>query len=426
MNPITVATEGKGARQVVRRAGAIAAGYGLTPRRMQRRIERLVELAARAGSPPTLPITASAFRRHPAAIRRSIDLGTEFAVHGLHHVDHALLGAVEQIERLGQARHILQDHGIEAAGFRAPYLRWNEATTHALRENGYIYDSSQAMHWPIGDELESEGYRRLLTFSSSLAATDHPAVPRIEEGLVRIACCLPDDESLVERLGPISPEAIADIWLDAERAAYERGELLTLQIHPERVDACELGVEAVLAAAAARRPSVWVATLAEIARWWIERARSAVDVRETGDGLLTVEVEGPAGVTLLARGLDVDAAEPWTDGWIRVRGPRATLESRRRPFIGVDPDSPDALPRFLREQGYIVETTRDPSRHPIFLDHRTFERADELPLLRRLDADPAPLLRLGRWPDAAKSAVAVSGDVDALTIWDYALRFAGR
>jgi hypothetical protein len=69
MNPITVATEGKGARQVVRRAGAIAAGYGLTPRRMQRRIERLVELAARAGSPPTLPITASAFRRHPAAMR---------------------------------------------------------------------------------------------------------------------------------------------------------------------------------------------------------------------------------------------------------------------------------------------------------------------------------------------------------------------
>jgi hypothetical protein len=426
MNPIAVATEAKGARHVVRRAGAIASRYGLTPGRMVRRIERLVDLCVRAGSAPTLPITASALRRHPTAIRRSIDLGTEFAVHGLHHVDHALLPVVEQIERLGLARRILQEHGIDATGFRAPYLRSNDATMHALRENGYTYDSSQAIHWPIPVELANDGYRRLLDFSSSLDAAEHPAVPWIEEGLVRIGCCLPDDESLVERLGPISPDAIAAIWLDAERAAFERGELLTLQIHPERVDACAVGVAAVLDAASARRPSVWVASLGEIATWWLDRTRSTVDVRGATDGTLEIEIVGPAKATLLARGLDVGPAEPWADGWDRVHGTRVTIHARTRPFVGVDPRSPAGLAAFLRQQGYIVEITSDPSTTSVFLDRPTFERTDELPLLRRLDDDRAPLLRLARWPDAARSAIAVTGDVDALTIWDYALRFAGR
>ena len=43
-----------------------------------------------------------------------------------------------------------------------------------------------------------------------------------------------------------------------------------------------------------------------------------------------------------------------------------------------------------------------------------------------LETGRFPLLRLGRWPGGAKSALAVTGDVDALTIWDYALRFFGH
>jgi hypothetical protein len=55
-----------------------------------------------------------------------------------------------------------------------------------------------------------------------------------------------------------------------------------------------------------------------------------------------------------------------------------------------------------------------------------FDRTDELAMLGRIEADPATLVRLGRWPNGACSAVAVTGDVDALTIWDYVARFVGR
>jgi len=46
----------------------------------------------------------------------------------------------------------------------------------------------------------------------------------------------------------------------------------------------------------------------------------------------------------------------------------------------------------------------------------------EIAVLARIDAGPGPLVRLGRWPNGARSALAVTGDVDALTLGDFAIR----
>jgi hypothetical protein len=43
----------------------------------------------------------------------------------------------------------------------------------------------------------------------------------------------------------------------------------------------------------------------------------------------------------------------------------------------------------------------------------------------KLRACPGPLIRLGAWPYGNRSALAVTGDIDALTIWDFAHRFRG-
>jgi hypothetical protein len=32
---------------------------------------------------------------------------------------------------------------------------------------------------------------------------------------------------------------------------------------------------------------------------------------------------------------------------------------------------------------------------------------------------------LGRWPHNTGSALAITGDIDALTLWDYGLRYLG-
>jgi hypothetical protein len=128
----------------------------------------------------------------------------------------------------------------------------------------------------------------------------------------------------------------------------------------------------------------------------------------------------------LARRLPVASAVPWSDGSTLVRDDHVVVPAERRPFVGVHPSSPPALATFLREQGYIVETSDDERAYTCYLRHERFEREDQQALLAGIDETPVPLLRLARWPDAARSALALTGDVDALTIRDYAFRFVGR
>jgi len=426
VRPLAAAAEGKGTLNLVHRAGVIGARYGVGPRRMERRLASVLEIVQRYGCGATLPVTATAVERHPSAIARYAALGIEFAAHGYTHVDHAGLSVVDQIEQLGRARRVLEANGIPIAGFRAPYLRWSDATLHALRENGFLYDSSQAMNWPIDPELETDAYRRGLAFCAAVPATKYPVLPRSEDGIVRIPCCLPDDEAIVDRLRLSSPEAIGEFWLRIQRETYELGELFTLALHPERIEPCASALETVLETARAARPSVWIARLAEIARWWSDRASAAVTVRDHDPGRLRVSLQGPRGLTLLARGLEIRAPEPWADGYVRVDAHDLDLRVERRPFVGVHPSAPRSLTSFLREQGYIVEVSRSPDRYTCYLAREGFSREDERPLLTELEGGRFPLLRLGRWPDGARSALSVTGDVDALTVWDYALRFLGR
>jgi peptidoglycan/xylan/chitin deacetylase (PgdA/CDA1 family) len=426
MNPVVVAAKGKGAVNVARRAGVIGARYGFDPRRMERRVATVLELVERHGGGATLPITAAPMGRNPQIASRYADLGIEFAIHGYYHVDHAGMTAEEQIDQAGRARRLMLVNGIDSIGFRAPYLRSNAGTLIALRESGFVYDSSQAMHWSIRPDLETDAYRRALTFYGSLSAEDYPVLPWLEDEVVRIPCCLPDDESVVERLRIQSVEAIADLWLDVWRRTDERGELFTMQVHPERIGRCGPGVAAVLDAAASSGPAVWRARMDEIARWWRDRSAATVDVRDDGRGRFRLRCRGPDGLTVLVRNLDVSASEPWSNGYRRVRAVEFDAAGERRPFIGVHPTSPERLISFLRQQGYVVERAGSGSGYSFFLRRERFSRADERNLLDQIEAGTFPLIRFGRWPNAARSALAVTGDVDALTIWDYALRFIGR
>jgi peptidoglycan/xylan/chitin deacetylase (PgdA/CDA1 family) len=426
LTSVSVAAKGKGASSVFRRARTIGARYGWSPHRMDRRLASVLEIVDGHGCGATLPITAAAVERHPSLIARYAERGIEFAVHGYRHVDHAALGAVAQIDELGRARRILQAIGVRAVGFRAPYLRWNEATLLALRENGFLYDSSQAIHWPIDPTLVSGAYRRALTFYDALSSEEHLALPRLDRGIVRIPCAIPDDEAAVDRLQLATSEAIADMWLDVLRRVHERGELFTLAVHPERIGLCGPAVTAVLDAARAARPAVWIARLDELARWWQARAATDVVVHESTGGSLTVDVRGPDGLVTFARNVEVPGAERLADGSLRVIHERFDVRAEVRPFVAVHPESPESIRTFLRGQGYLVEVADSPEGYGSFLHRDHFSREDELPLVRELESSRTPLLQLGRWPGGARSALSITGDVDALTIWDFALRLVGR
>jgi Polysaccharide deacetylase len=424
-SPMAVAARGKGSLGAVRRVGTIGARYGFGPERMQRRVASLVELMERFDCRATLPVTAAAVERNPQALARYADLGVEFAVHGYYHVDHASLGRDHQLEQLAKARRLLTASGLQAEGFRAPYLRWTDTTLDAVRENGFGYDTSQAMHWPLDPGDGTETYLRALEFYGSVSAVQRPVLPRIERGVVRIPYCLPDDEAVVERLG-LGPGEIARLWVGMFHGLAERGELFTLAVHPERVDRCLEGIEAVLTAATSADRPVWFAHLDEVARWWTARSSASVDVVELGGGSLRVAAIGPEGLSMIARGMAIAGAEPW--GGRGVRAPDSVVEIRaaRRPFIAVHPSSAPALSSFLRQQGYIVEAATDGAAHSMFLHRPRFGPDDELELLWAIERVDAPLLRFSRWPGRAGSAVCLTGDLDALTLWDFASRALGR
>jgi hypothetical protein len=116
------------------------------------------------------------------------------------------------------------------------------------------------------------------------------------------------------------------------------------------------------------------------------------------------------------------------DGTVRVDRMGFDVRADVRPTVAVHPSSSERLPAFLRAQGFVVEIADRGDGYARFLHRERFATEDEGPLLRELEPelDRPPLLRMGRWPGGARSALSVTGDVDALTIWDYASRFVGR
>ena len=219
----------------------------------------MLGLVERHGCSATLPVPAAVVERHAAVVARYAAFGLEFAVHGLYHVDHTDLSAAEQRGQLALARRTMREARVPAVGFRAPYLRVNDDTLDAIAANGFLYDASQAFHWDgEGEARAGPAYQRALAFYGSRPAADHPVVPWHERGVIRIPYCLPDDEAVVDRLG-LGPDRIAAAWLEMLWATHRRGELFTLAVHPERIDACAAGVAAVLDAARGASPPIWIA-----------------------------------------------------------------------------------------------------------------------------------------------------------------------
>ena len=116
-------------------------------------------------------------------------------------------------------------------------------------------------------------------------------------------------------------------------------------------------------------------------------------------------------------------AEKWYDGYQSVTARDFTLESPARPFIGIGFNTAPSAINFLKNEGYALEKSEQPGNYGIYLNNlEQFSAADEKPLSEQLEHSGAALLRYWRWPDHARSALSVTGDIDAMTLIDFALR----
>jgi peptidoglycan/xylan/chitin deacetylase (PgdA/CDA1 family) len=391
---------------------------------MVRRLDRYAALAREFGVSPTWPTTACVLARRPEVLKRYADHGIELALHGLVHGDHSMLDEAQQREAIARALDVFARSGITAVGFRGPYLRYNEATLGALRDLGLRYHSSQAVVFPLvegmtGLDAAAPAFKLALGLYDAVDARYLAVRPKLHDGLVDIPVAIPDDEILVERLHTDEAARIAQ-WLHILGLTHTRGDLFTIQLHPERLAELEAALRATLTDARSRRPAVWIARLDEIAAWWIRRSRFSLHVTRVDPGRFHVRLQGDRDAALLVRELDVPRAR-WCGRDAIAERSEFTVEAPRIPMVSVSRRSPAAVARFLTEEGLPFEVSDDSNGFGAHVDIGSAAWTDQ-EVLRAIDAGPGPLVRIWRWPAGARSALAVTGDIDALTLADFALR----
>jgi hypothetical protein len=422
----------KGFLKYLKRGQAIVRSYGLTPSKTVQALDQFVQILQGFHCGATFPITAVAVARNAKSVEKYMAQDIEFAVHGYRHIDHSQLTLQEQVTQLRRAQDVFAAARIPVTGFRSPYLRFNEPLHTALSQVGLAYVSNQPILWDVLD-VESLhpaariAYERAVALYAPWPAEEQSALPHLCGRLVEIPVSLPDDEILLDRLQGDLNGLLESAWLRMLTETHQRQELFTLQLHPERVSRCASALAALLAKARSLDPPVWVARLDEIATWWRTRFQAKVTVTSNNSGELRLDLKGPEGTNMLVRNVEVvGPVSPWYNDYRRCETRTLILKTNTRPFIGVPTGTSPELVSYLQEQGYIVEASDISHNYSIYLDEPAAITGKKRALLAWIDAGNKPLVKLGRWPHNACSALAITGDIDALTLWDYGLRFLGN
>ncbi len=436
----------RGPRFILRRAGALLERYGVRSERAEARIEAIMAVCERHHCAPTFPTPGRVVQAHTRFIRHLQDEGAEIAVHSYDHVDLKGYAPEEARDQLLKGLRTFDRYGIEYRGFRCPYLSCTPELIAALPSGLFGYSSNDAVSWDLGAQKggqNGQGGRGALPardgrkgdpiwktinkfYDPRPAATD-VAVPRMRHGLVEIPVCVPDDLQLHDGLG-LGPEGLQAAWMELLDRTYQRGEIFTLIFHPELAERCVKPFDALLSDAEQRRPGVWLARLRDVRDWWCEKQGFGVNVSETATGwrMTFICTDRAAILVRDGRGADagtVAAGTPWYGSYRRLEGKALDSAGERLPFLGVGAGVPSRVVEFLGEQGYILQAGDLAGRCAIYLDATVLAAHNtEVALLDYIESHPGPLVRFWRWPNGARSALAITGDLDALTLGDYATR----
>ena len=411
---VGLTVKAKGLDGIATRAETILSRFGVAEAKTRAALDEYVKITDRAGARPTLPITAVVLSRHPRLIAAYVEQGVEFAVHGLVHRDHASTDLATQSAGIAEAAQRFADAGVPFCGFRGPYLRRSADTATVLRTLGFVYDSTQSVHFPVLEQsLRSEdSYQRVLALYGSLPADDHVVRPRLRGRLVDLPVAVPDDEVFVERLA-LMPEAQSAAWRAILHRTHQEEELFTLMLHPERIFDCGAALSDVLTEARALR-TVWIARLDEIARWWLRRSVARIEVSAVARDRFRATAIGESDVTL--------SLHRPPHGAERIpSGTSVEFFAPFRPCVGVSPAAPATLVAFLQEEGYLVERSPARAEYAAYVEAED-ESWSERDVLAKVAAAASPVARLSRWPAGASSALAISGDIDSITLQDFLMR----
>ncbi len=431
MSFIAFAAKAKGPMAFLRRILTINKRYGLTTHKMARSLDLFAQVLKRFDCGATFPITAVALQRNPDVISKYLNGKIEFAVHGYTHIDYSEVAPEALRGHLQRAGSIFAAADVPVSGFRSPYLRRGKDLYKAFETAGFAYASNQPVWWDVLEEADFDdagqvGYQRALAFYEPWYACERLSLPQLSDGFVEIPVSLPDDEILLDRMNGEGSDLVEKVWRRILSQVHQREELFVLQLHPERIALAAEGLTAVLTEARSFVPVVWMARLDEVAEWWRARLAASIKLADV-EGGVQITVTGPAGLTILARGVASDITTvPWKEEYQRIPATSFTVRSALRPFVGLSPEVPREMADFLGEQGYIVEFSREHRRYSYYFHRAEDFLAHPRAILAQIEGAGGPLVKLGRWPNGAACALSITGDIDALTLWDYGLRVLGK
>jgi len=421
----------RGLKFIMERGRSLLGGYGLTAGRAMRRVNTLMDLFEIFDCHPTFAVPGQVAVRHADFIRGLQERGAEIAVHSYHHVDLNTLPLEAASEQLQRGADCFEELGLSAHGFRCPYLGCSAALLAALPPGLFSYSSNRAISWGLPftaeqAERSAHVFETIDRFYAPLDGTRVRCLPWIEAGLVELPVSVPDDLQLHTGLG-YTGVGVAAAWIDILRRTHAGGELFNLMFHPELAAFCAEPLAMLLEAARELRPGVWIARLADVAAWWRQKSALRVQILAETDDTLPVMLPGGNGVFWVGRGLERPAEVFWDRGYSRLPTGVNHFPAGRRPFIGLPPEASPALVHSLQSQGYLVDRSELAGRCAIRFDIRQLNAlGDERAVGAEIERMPGPVIRLWPWPNGMRSALCITGDLDALSLLDYTARLTAR
>lgn len=236
----------------------------------------------------TMAITAKAVKDYPDRARFVLGTGCEIANHG--DIHQPFLGSVdEQVIRLKKSQEIFEDVlGITPVGFRAPWLQHDKNTYIAVKETGFLYDSSQSRdEFPYKIPFKSplfpgkflwslRVYPLIKPFLQPILTRYYsPAEPfYLGNKLVELPITGPDDSYCISpkvkrgpKYSPDQANMIAKIWLEIVESMKKQGnKLFVVLAHPGRMSPLYLeALDIFLGAISRENSGVNIKTLEEVA-----------------------------------------------------------------------------------------------------------------------------------------------------------------
>jgi peptidoglycan/xylan/chitin deacetylase (PgdA/CDA1 family) len=440
MNLVSFSIKTKGLHNFIRRLGTVFTRFGFTETRTRRALYTIINTVRKYDGFPTFYIPAVVLERHPKLIAGIGQGGTEIGVHGYVHNDYRTLNKEQQFKQTQQAINIFKHANVPFYGFRNPYLGWTRESLEVFAALGFHYESNIAVLHDVVDldafsPLIRSGFEKSLKLFQAIPCNTYALRPQFDGELLRIPTSIPDDEMLFDRLRITNPEEVGRIWSKIMKRVYDLGGLYALNLHPERGMLCQRALDTLLSSAVSQELPVWVTRIGDIAQWWKERSRFKFNIVSLDDHRWQVTVDCSERATILVRHLTIENSpvSPWFGVDERVQIQSFVAITATCPCIGVSQQTSEEVMAFLTEQGYVAKrcTREETLDYTLYIDNpagfgSTPERKAECKsaLVEQIEALEKPLLRFGCWPDGNRAALAISGDIDSVTVQDFFLRIA--